>query len=181
MCLRELEDDAYRYTYSDGMKFRDTECIRCRSKQTMLISRLEKLKAYAILSDGNIKCNICGETHIECLEIDQFLSDIFNFKNVPNIYEMFGYFMMPTVKYQKAFILYGPAKTGKTSVINLVSQFIGGIHPEYFISGVSLQELGVRHRLVNLRNKLLNIFDDLKSTILTTSDKFRISVTTRIV
>ncbi|KKM14448.1 hypothetical protein LCGC14_1705980 [marine sediment metagenome] len=113
----------------------------------------------------------------ECLEVDQFLEDIFGFERVPDIYEMLAYFLMPTVRYQKAFILYGPPKTGKTSFINLVNQFIGGKYPERLISGVPLQDLDIQYQISNLRNKMLNIFDDLKSTKLTTSARFRMSVT----
>ena len=113
----------------------------------------------------------------ECLEIDQFLTDIFGFNRVPDIYEMLAYLIMPTVKYQKAFILYGPPKTGKTSFINLVNQFIGGNHKEKVISEVPLQDLDERFQISNLRDKLVNIFDDLRSTKLTSQGRFRMSVT----
>ena len=120
------------------------------------------------------------DPNAECLEIDQFLEEIFGFDRVPLIYEMMGYMIMTTIKYGKAFILYGPTGTGKTSFINLLQQFIGGEHPERIISHVRLQDLSKRFQAANLRNKLLNIFDDLKETKLFTSDYFKIIVTNRL-
>ncbi len=117
----------------------------------------------------------------ECLEIDQFLSDIFGFERVPFIYEMIAYFIVPTIKFGKAFILYGPTKTGKTSFINLIQQFVGGDHPERIISHVRVQDLSERFEAENLRNKLLNIFDDLKEHKIIASDFFRLFVTNKTI
>lgn len=124
-----------------------------------------------------IQLPLLYDVNADCLEIDQFLTDIFGFERVPDIYEMISYFIMPTLKYQKAFILYGPPKTGKTSFINLIQQFVGGAHPERLISHVPLQDFDTRFQISNLRNKLLNIFDDLRATRLTSQGRFRMSVT----
>lgn len=157
-------------------------------------SRINALNGHLLYNDGEwgffphykydespylsfVQIPIIYEPDAECLKIDQFLSDIFGFERVPDVYEMISYFLMPTVKYQKAFILYGPPKTGKTSFINLIFKFIGGLHPHRLISQVSLQDLEERFRLANLRDKLLNIYDDLKATKLTSQGKFRMSVT----
>ena len=94
----------------------------------------------------------------ECLVIDQFLTDVFGFNTVPLIYEMLAYFMMGHVNYQKAFILYGPPSSGKTTFIKLLYYIFDKMN---FISEISLQDLGMRFQLENLMGKTLNIFDDL--------------------
>lgn len=95
----------------------------------------------------------------ENLEIDEILSDIFSFETVPLFYEMVGYFILPTVKYGKAFMLYGQTGTGKTTVINIITQFIGFNNT----SGVELQYLDVKFEIEKTKDKLINIFDDLSS------------------
>ena len=114
----------------------------------------------------------------ECLQIDQFLTDIFGFENVPLIYEMIAYIFMSHVKFQKAFNLYGPPQSGKTTFIEFLIKFIKGTDIENrIVTDLSLQDLNKDYLFVNLQGKVLNIHDDLEKTEITTSDKFRISVT----
>lgn len=109
----------------------------------------------------------------ECLEIDQVLSDIFGFNTVPLIYQMIAYFYMPSVKYGKAFMLYGETGTGKTTFLNILYQIIGSKN----ISGLSLLELQKRFQKTILRNSIVNIYDDLPNTPLTYNNVFRQVVT----
>lgn len=118
---------------------------------------------------------IIYDPEAECLVIDQFLSDVFGFNNVPLIYEMLAYFMMGHVKYQKAFILYGPPSSGKTTFIKLLYYIFDKMR---FISEISLQDLGERFQLENLMGKVLNIFDDLvEDKKVGSTSVFRIIVT----
>lgn len=118
---------------------------------------------------------ITYEPEAECLVIDQFLSDVFGFNNVPLIYEMLAYFMMGHVNYQKAFILYGPPSSGKTTFIKLLYYVFDKMK---FISEIRLQDLGERFQLENLMGKVLNIFDDLpEAKEVGSTDIFRIIVT----
>lgn len=110
----------------------------------------------------------------ECLIIDQFLSDVFGFKIVPLIYEMLAYFLMPHIKYQKAFILHGPPSTGKTTFYDLIKKFYNGL--QYF-SELRLQDLGVKYEMQNLIGKLVNYFDDLTEESIGDTEAFRRIVT----
>ena len=94
-----------------------------------------------------------------CNEIDKIVMDVFDKGTVSLIYEMFGCFVLPTVKYGKAFMFYGQTGTGKTSVINIITQFIGFENT----AGVELQYLDTKFEIEKTRNKMLNIFDDLSS------------------
>lgn len=121
-----------------------------------------------------IQIPIIYDSNAKCLEIDQFLTDVFGFETVPLVYEMLAYFLMPHVKYQKAFILYGPPSTGKTTFYDLIKKFNNGL--KYF-SELRLQELGERFQMVNLMNKLVNYFDDLTEGHIGDSEGFRRIVT----
>lgn len=109
----------------------------------------------------------------ECLKIDQVLSDIFGFNTVPLIYQMIAYFFMPSVKYGKAFMLYGETGTGKTTFLNIISQIVDSKN----ISGLSLLELQKRFQKTILRYSIVNIYDDLPNAPLTYNNIFRQVVT----
>lgn len=110
----------------------------------------------------------------ECLIIDQFLTDIFGFDTVPLVYEMIAYFLMPHIRYQKAFILYGPPSSGKTTFITMLWKFLDGLKN---FSGVSLQDLGERFQMINVMGTILNVFDDLPDDPIGDTKSFRQIVT----
>ena len=93
-----------------------------------------------------------------CLKIERFIIEIFGADKLPFIYEMIGYMLLHTNEQQKSFILYGEAGTGKTTFLELLEIFIGTSN----ISHVSLQKLGDRFNRSNLRDKALNIYDELQ-------------------
>lgn len=106
-------------------------------------------------------------------EIDEVLCDIVGINDVALIYEVMGYFLVPHVKYSKAFMLYGDTGTGKTTIINIVRQFFGNQN----ISGVALQKLDDKFEIEKTRNKLINIFDDLSSKPIEYVGNFKALVT----
>ena len=121
----------------------------------------------------------------ECLKTDQALCDIFGFDRVPLIYEMLAYCCMPYIKYEKAFLLYGPPNSGKTTFIEgILMTLIGGPDERHWIdnaSQIELQALGERFGLGRLKDKRINYFDDLSNKSLreVAMKYFRILVTNR--
>lgn len=109
-----------------------------------------------------------------CEGINKVFSMVFG-DSLPLIYEMVGYFIVPTTKYGKAFMFYGPTGTGKTSSLNIILSLIGFENT----SGVELQLLDVNFELEKTRNKLLNIFDDLSSKPITFVGNFKKLVTNK--
>ena len=109
----------------------------------------------------------------KCPEIEKVLIDIFGIEILPLIYEMLGYFLVPHVRYNKAFILFGATGTGKTTFLNIVKQMIG----IDFMSSVPLQDLGKRFQLNNLSGKVLNMCDELSSAKLFFENTFKMIVT----
>ena len=108
---------------------------------------------------SKIQIPVNYDPEAENLEIDKVFEDVFGFENVPLIYEMIAYFLLPHTKYGKAFMFYGDTGTGKTTVINIITQLIGNEN----ISGIELQMLNKPFELEKTRDKLINIFDDLSS------------------
>jgi len=104
-----------------------------------------------------IQLPIIYDPHAENLGIDDMISKIVGFDEVPFIYEIYAYLIMPTLKFGKAFMFYGPPGTGKTSLLNLIYLFI----PRELISEIELQSLSKRFQMSNLCGKMVNVFDDL--------------------
>lgn len=102
--------------------------------------------------------------------LDRFLSDIFPKDAIPLVEEMLGYFLIPSTKYQKAFVLYGVGGNGKSTFLKMLRSFVG----ERLISSVSLQDLcDNRFRAAQLLGKTLNIYSDLPSRKLMSTDLFK--------
>lgn len=109
----------------------------------------------------------------ECLIIDKMFEDLVGFENVGLLYKMFAYFLMNSIKYQKAFLLYGPPATGKTTFINLIIKFFG----RKLISQVRLQDLSKNFKLSNCIDRFINLFDDLDNDSIKRIDRFKQLVT----
>ena len=83
--------------------------------------------------------------------------------------EMMGYALIPTSKFQKAFILYGDGANGKSTLLDILTDVIGDIN----ISSLSLQELNHNFKLSEITNKLVNIGDDISDQYLEYSSIFK--------
>jgi putative DNA primase/helicase len=102
--------------------------------------------------------------------IENFFREVVPEDTLPNMGELFGYCMIPSTKYQEAFMFTGEGANGKSTVIDLLTRFIGS---EY-VSNVSLQDLEKnRFKAAQLHGKLLNTFADLSHRALETSSMFK--------
>lgn len=87
--------------------------------------------------------------------------------------EMIGYCLIPTAKFQKAFILYGDGSNGKSSFLDMVISLLGDSN----ISSLSLKELNHNFKLSEITSKMANIGDDISDEYLTDSSIFKKLVT----
>ncbi|MFN3188213.1 MAG: phage/plasmid primase, P4 family [Candidatus Paceibacteria bacterium] len=86
------------------------------------------------------------------------LSDILNKDDIYLLQEWLGYCLYRDYALKKALILVGEQNTGKTTVLKLSESLFGNDN----ISGVSLEYLtSNRFATANLRDKFINIYDDL--------------------
>lgn len=89
------------------------------------------------------------------------------------LWEMVGYSLIPTSKFQKAFILYGDGSNGKSTFLDMISNVIG----QENISSLSLKELNHEFKLSEITDKLANIGDDVSDEYITDSSIFKKLVT----
>ena len=85
------------------------------------------------------------------------------------IQEMFGYCLLMDVRYQKAFMLYGQPRSGKSTLINVLNILMGSDN----VGAISLQYLTEnRFATSMIWNKRVNSFADLSSKSLKDVSKF---------
>lgn len=93
----------------------------------------------------------------KCPSIDKFIAEVFGEDRVDDIYEFIGYLLVPHVKYQRAMIMIGSGKNGKTTFLDMITEFLG----EDNIAQIPLQYLDGKFALYNLKNKSACIVSDL--------------------
>ena len=98
-----------------------------------------------------------------CPKVEEFVGQVVEPDNVPVIQEMFGYCLLREYPFAKAFMMLGGGANGKSTLLNLLTLFLGGGN----VATPSLQDL-LRNRFakVELYGKLANIHSDLSSAAL---------------
>ena len=92
-----------------------------------------------------------------CPIIDDFIKDVFGEDKVELVYEFIGYILLPHVDYQKALILIGAGKNGKSTFLDMLIRFLGTDN----IKQIPLQDLDKPFKMYNLKNIMANIVADL--------------------
>ncbi|MFA6397241.1 MAG: phage/plasmid primase, P4 family [Candidatus Paceibacterota bacterium] len=94
----------------------------------------------------------------DCPKLKEFLNQILDEESVKVIQEWFGYCLYRSYFIKKAIILLGERDTGKTTLLKILTKFLGIEN----ISSVSLQKLSSdKFAISNLFQKQANIYDDL--------------------
>ena len=94
-----------------------------------------------------------------CSDLDKMLNRVFlEDREVINLFEeMIGYCLIKTARYQKAFILVGSGSNGKSTILDLLEEFLG---PRNY-SSLPLEKVTDRFNMAELENRLANIGDDI--------------------
>ncbi len=116
------------------------------------------------------------DKNAECPVIDQFITDVFGLENCAEIYEFIGYILLPHVRYQRAIMMVGSGKNGKTTFLDMLVHFLGIDN----VCSIALQDLDGRFDLINLKNKMANIVGDLSSKALEDTGNAKRIVTDQI-
>ncbi len=94
----------------------------------------------------------------KCPLICNFLEEILDPEVITIIQEWTGFILYRKYFIKKAIIFVGEKDTGKTTLLNIITKLIG----EENISGVNLQRISSdKFAIAHLKNKYLNVFDDL--------------------
>lgn len=144
-----------------------------------------------------IACNN-GILNINTMELQPFNQDLVFFNKIPydfnvnaqsklledtlNIYSNFnetvktqileciGYCCYRNLsKFRKSFIFLGKKRSGKSSMLDIITQLIGS----YNISNLELDDLNDRFKPVKMFNKLVNIGDDIEDKIIKNTSKIK--------
>lgn len=109
-------------------------------------------------------------TIIDCPKIDKFFKEVLEEENANAAYELFAYTLLKTSPLQKAFMLIGSGRNGKSTFINLLAHFIGIEN----CTNISLQELEEnRFSRADLYGKHINYFADLPDEALKNTGIFK--------
>ena len=94
-----------------------------------------------------------------CSDLDKMLNRVFlGDREVINLFEeMVGYCLIKSSRYQKAFILIGSGSNGKSTILDLLEEFLG---PRNY-SSLPLEKVTDRFNMAELENRLANIGDDI--------------------
>lgn len=94
-----------------------------------------------------------------CPTYDAWLQDRVGKAQVPVVNEAISQFLDPSRTPSKALFLFGPSRSGKSTILRLATELVGG---EESVSGVSLQDLGDDHfAAAELFGKPINVCADL--------------------
>lgn len=119
---------------------------------------------------SSIRIPVTYDPSADCPDIEKFFSEIVPPDAVPTLYELFGYCLIPTNRYQKAFLLHGTGANGKSTLLKLLERFVG---PQN-VSNVPLHRLEKdKFKVALLKDKLVNIFADISHKGLDTSSTFK--------
>lgn len=119
---------------------------------------------------STIELPIKYDPSVKCNNILRFLSQVLHPQDVFTAMQIFGYILLKSSKFEKAFMLFGSGNNGKSVFIKLIEAFTG----KQNASHVSLQDIdGDRFASVDLYGKLVNVFADLKASKLSSTGNFK--------
>jgi P4 family phage/plasmid primase-like protien len=105
-----------------------------------------------------------------CMKITKFLTQVLSKEDISTLVRVFGYCLFRSACYEKAVMLIGPGRNGKSVLIKLVEALVG--HEN--VSHASLQELlSDRFASADLYCKLVNTYADLEADKLINTGRFK--------
>ena len=109
----------------------------------------------------------------KCPNVLRFLGWVLRPKDVFTVFQLFGYCLYRTAKYEKAVMCCGKGDNGKGTLLKLFERFLG----DQNVSHASIQELNNdRFAIADLHGKLANVCADLKAEKLTNTGTFKMLV-----
>ncbi len=132
--------------------------------------RNSKLEPHTAEMLSTVRIPVTYDPKADCPKIKQFLKEILLPEDIPVIEEQFGYCLIPDYSIQKAFLFVGDGANGKSSLLNLLKEFIGRSN----CSNVPWHSLELdKFAMAALEGKLINMFADIPSRSLNRTGAFK--------
>jgi len=117
-----------------------------------------------------VQLPVASSKDASCPNIIRFFTGILTKEGISTIVRLLGYCLYRSTRYEKAFMLVGAGRNGKSVLIKLIESLVGVEN----ISHVSLQELNdERFAAADIYCKLVNTYADLESERLINTGKFK--------
>jgi P4 family phage/plasmid primase-like protien len=167
--VAEVEGHIQRSTLVDRGEFdRDPDILNVKNGLLNLVTG--ELKSHSEDHLSTIQIPVNYDPCARCHRIMKFLTQTLSRESISLIVRMFGYVIVHSTRYEKAFMFVGTGSNGKGTVIKLVEAFVGS----HNCSHVSLQELDAdRFAAADLYGKLVNTCADLKVDRLLNTGMFK--------
>lgn len=119
---------------------------------------------------STIRIPVEYDSQATCPTVDYFFDSTLPKDCIPIAEELFGYALIPYVRFEKAFMFTGTGANGKSTFLTLLESFIGADN----VSKVPLQDFDEnRFKRAELFGKLVNLFADLDARALKSSSYFK--------
>lgn len=106
----------------------------------------------------------------DCPRIKKFMGEIVHKEHVETLWELFGWTLMNDYRIQRAVMLIGSGRNGKSVYLHLLKSFLGAEN----VSNQSIQNLSDdKFATFNLFGKLANIYSDLSSEEIKDTSTFK--------
>jgi putative DNA primase/helicase len=106
----------------------------------------------------------------ECPDIDRFLAESVSPDAVDTVWEMIGYALSGTNKYQRSFLLFGPGGNGKSKLLAMMNALLGR---ENMCANTLSALSSNRFRCAQLYGKLANVCGDIGEDLIDSTETFK--------
>lgn len=120
---------------------------------------------------STVQLNVEYNPQVDCPQFKKFLNEVLDCKLIPLVQEIVGYLLTTNTASQKAFVFWGPARTGKSTLLWVVEYLLLG---KKNVSNIPWQEIGDKFKTAELLGKLANVFSDLPSKSIDDTGIFKV-------
>ena len=120
---------------------------------------------------STVQLNVEYNPQVDCPQFKKFLNEVLDCKLIPLVQEIVGYLLTTNTASQKAFVFWGPARTGKSTLLWVVEYLLLG---KKNVSNIPWQEIGDKFKTAEFLGKLANVFSDLPSKSIDDTGIFKV-------
>lgn len=128
-------------------------------------------KNYVSFRQFNVLYNPEARSEILRITLDKFFNGDTDL--IELFKQMMGYLLMNHTDYQKSFFFMGLPSSGKSKILNIISEFCGRQN----VSNLTLKDLDHNFRLSGIVGKIASINADLEKAVMTSSGSYKALVT----